>query len=175
MSLQEYSGWISLIGGIIGSIIAIGTLITRRLSSQDDKIQKLMEALFEEKRLRAIHETQFSMFWEYWKQEVPKVLTKGHTPDVDAYLAKMREQHGELSREDKERFVEILQETLNTEYDVYNIDKDKGTYLSLLARFRVELKMPEEVERINKQFDQELNDLKKQYDDHKRKRWFPWH
>jgi hypothetical protein len=173
-TLAEFVPWVTVIGSAIGSILAVATLIFRRLGRQDEEIQKIREMLHEERRNRTIHETQFNMFWDYWKQEVPKVLMKPHTPEIDVYMKKMEEQNGALSDEDKRALVNIIQELLSAEYDVYNIDKEKSTYLALLARFRTELQMPEEISKINQKYDEELNELQRRYTEKKKRRLRFW-
>lgn len=174
MSLEQYAPWITLIGSALGSIIAVATLISRRLGKQDDEIKRMWDAHYEEKRLRTIHETQFDMFWQYWKQEVPKVLMKPHTPEIDAFLKKMQEQSGNLSREDATELVKVLEEILDANYDVYTVDYDRGTYLALLIRFRTELDLPEKVEKINKEYQEEKEKLEYEYELKKKRRFKFW-
>lgn len=174
MSLEEYAPWITLMGSALGSIIAVATLIMRRLGKQDEEIKRVQDMVYEERRLRTIHETQFNMFWDYWKQEVPKILMKGSTPEIDAFLVKMKANNGKLSRDDAEALVKILQEVLDANYDVYNIESDRGTYLALLVRFKTELDLPNKIAEIDEKYRAEKEQLQKEYDRKRQKRWRLW-
>lgn len=130
--IETYTPWIAAIGGIIGAILAIATPIFR-------KTGQLMEQQHEaDKRLLQL-ETRFNVFWSAIEKELPKVLLRPHTPEIDKYLRKM--QHGVLTDDDKREMTRLLREVLDKGVDDEH-DKDnnlKFAYAFLIARFESEL------------------------------------
>jgi hypothetical protein len=170
-TLAEYTPWITIIGSALGSIITVATLIFRRLGKQDEEILKLRLELIEESKKRLIHETQFNLFWEFFKKEAPKVLMSHHTPEIDALLSKMK--HQELTDEEKERFIEYAEEILDRNYDLpYVTDKDIGTYATLKSAFQMELKGKHKAKEIDAEYEEQKRKLQDEYEQKKQRRKF---
>lgn len=181
-----FTTWIPLIGSLIGSVIAVGTLITRKISGIEERhVKELLESTKEihaiDKRLTII-ETYNDVFWKDYKKEAAKVITQPHTPEIDEYMRLMqeRDRRGEdLTRSEKEHLVMLLEDTIDRNYEVAAYtDRELGVYAALLSRFRTELKMEEKLKEIDQRYDEQRADLERRYEEKRqkqiKKRRFPW-
>jgi hypothetical protein len=177
MSLDQYTGYIPIVGSLIASIIAVGTIIDRRLGKrekqQDELILKLREDLYEEKRLRTIHETQFNMFWEYYKQEVPKMLTHPHTPELDE-LHRIMEKR-ELTLDEKREYVRLVGEIIDRNFEIPYVQEKIGVYGAMRAQYRKDLDAPKKIQEINQYYEQEKKKLWEEYERKKNRKFKFWH
>lgn len=170
---SSYQPALIIVGSIIGSVTTVGTLISRRIGRQDEELRKLRELVFEETKQRTILSTQFNLFWDYYKKEVPKVLMRPHTPEIDAYLKKI-ERNEELTDDEKRDFVKRMRDVLEEGYDSrYDINRDvKGVYAFLIAHFESQLKTDEKVREIEKHYDEKLQQEREKH--HEKSRWKFW-
>jgi len=169
ITLAEFTPWITIIGSALGSIIAVATLISRRLGKQDEELLKLRLELIEESKKRLIHETQFNLFWEYFKKEAPKVLMSPHTPEIDRLLREMKER--ELTDEEKEMFIIHASEIIDRNYELpYVTDKDIGTYATLKSAFQMELDGKRKAQEIHERYEDQKRRLQEDYEHKKQHR-----
>jgi hypothetical protein len=82
MSFSEsYQSWLGLVGGLIGIAIAVSTYF-RGVIQQNAKIHSL------ELDINTV-KTQFNVFWAVIEKELPKILIKPHTPEIDRLMRKL--------------------------------------------------------------------------------------
>ena len=151
MSFSDYQGYIALVGGVIASIIAVAAPIFRKLSTQDekinrinqettDKINKINEQTTERitklntETIQKIAEIQAKInvleAWvNIWKnimeKELPKILIKPHRPEIDSYMRKMRDYGlNDFSDQELEDFAQKMRNVVEGRMPDAHLDDD---------------------------------------------------
>jgi hypothetical protein len=180
--LEQVPGWIPIVGSAVGAIITVGTLISKKLSGMEERHNKELLELMEkfhglDKRL-TINETYNNIFWKDYKQEAAKVITQPHTPEIDMYMRLMREreeQDKDLTLKEKRDLVQLLQDTVDRNYDVpAYIEPNMATYIALLSRFRSEIRMESIIKDIEKKYGEQVDDLRRKYEEKKKENRSKW-
>lgn len=178
MSFQELSGYIPLVGSIIASVIGVGTLISRKISSQEKELRedilKILCRSHEIDKRLSIMETYSNLFWDNYKREAAKVVTHPLTPEIDKYMHIQDKR--DLTRDEKIALVDLLQNIVDREYDVLYADKDIGIYSTLLARFRTELQAEPIINEIEQKYARERDEMEREHQEklNRKKGWKLW-
>jgi len=146
VSLESYSAYFG-IGSILAAVGAVATYFRGKMA-QDEKIVKG----FKEQDLRLLQienkvqeievkqtvtDTRFNVFWGVIEKELPKILIRPHTPEIDSYLRKMRDGHC-LNNEEKRDIIQRMREIIDNPTNMDDKILVSG-YIWVIARFESEL------------------------------------
>jgi len=139
--IEDYQGILGITGGIIALCVAVATYF-RGVIQQNQKINAIEQETNKrihtlELDLRAV-QTRFDVFWAVIEKELPKILIRTDTPDIDNLLRKMEE--GTITTEEKQQLKEMMREELTK----YNEDDGRNEairfgYVFIIAGLESEL------------------------------------
>lgn len=150
---EAWLNWIITIGTLLGMVATY----FRGVISQNKHIESIKEELFERltdvEKKQITTDTRFNVFWTVVEKELPKVLLRLHTPEIDKYLRKI--QNGEqLTPEERRNMKDMMRQVLDKTID--NPETDTGLklgYALLLAKLE-----SDEVHDERKQMEEEDRD-----------------
>jgi hypothetical protein len=127
--IQDYQGVLGILGGIIGIAVAVATYF-RGVIQQNQKIHTI------ELQMNTM-DTKFNVFWSVIEKELPKILIRPHTPEIDAYLRKM-EKGESLTEDEKVDLIKRMREVLDKRDEEQDTSLKLG-YAFVIARIESEL------------------------------------
>lgn len=138
--------------------VAFGTLAHyfRSQRQQDERMDAIKAEMLKEisdlKQELTVMKVRNDVVWQVVEKELPKVLIRLNTPEVDAYYVKQKEQG--LTLEEKKAFLDLLQAIIDGNIDVPMVDDKRIGYLLTTMKLRGDL----EEKRVRDSFRQKKQD-----------------
>jgi len=164
--------WLALIIALIGVAGAIATYF-RGVISQNKNIDQ-QNRLIDQIRLeqdRKIHEIQLTVtvletrsnvLWKVIENDLPKVLMRPHTPEIDHYMTKIQLKEP-LTDDEKRDMIRLLREAIDRK--VETPDEDAGLrvgYLFMIYKLEGDLEAAEKKRQLEEHFRREQEELQRQ-------------
>jgi hypothetical protein len=90
-------------------------------------------------------------------------------------MREREEQDKDLTLKEKRDLVQLLQDTVDRNYDVpAYIEPNMATYIALLSRFRSEIRMESIIKDIEKKYGEQVDDLRRKYEEKKKENRSKW-
>jgi len=163
--------WLGLIGAIIGIGVAIATYF-RGVISQNKNIDQ-QNRIIDQNRMeqdRKLHEMQLTLtvletrsnvLWKVIENDLPKVLTRPHTPEIDAYMNKIQLKQ-DLTDDEKRDMIKLLREAIERKVDTE--DDDAGLrvgYLFMIYKLEGDLEAAARRQELEERFKREQEELQR--------------